>query len=116
MIRYVELILEIFNGIELFQTAGYMRYMRLFKCSNDNGFFVVTEKYADFCQVEMKIFLLKISKKFLQDDLLDDDCMLLDTGTFVFLWKGPTASIIEVKFAAKSAEVCKFRFRGNEFS
>jgi hypothetical protein len=32
--------------------------------------------------------------------------MLLDTGTFVFLWKGPTASIIEVKFAAKSAEVC----------
>jgi hypothetical protein len=31
--------------------------------------------------------------------------MLLDTGTFVFLWKGPTASIIEVKFAAKSAEL-----------
>ncbi|CAF2532295.1 unnamed protein product [Rotaria sp. Silwood2] len=70
-------------------TADYMRYMRLFKCSNDNGFFVVTEKYADFCQ----------------DDLLDDDCMLLDTGTYVFLWKGPTASIIEVKFAAKSAEL-----------
>ncbi len=32
--------------------------------------------------------------------------MLLDTGMNVFLWKGPTASIIEVKFAAKSAEVC----------
>ena len=31
--------------------------------------------------------------------------MLLDTGNHVFLWKGPTASIIEVKFAAKSAEV-----------
>ncbi|CAF0945256.1 unnamed protein product [Adineta steineri] len=70
-------------------TADYMRYMRLFKCSNENGYFVVTEKYADFCQ----------------DDLLDDDCMLLDTGTYVFLWKGPTASIIEVKFAAKSAEL-----------
>lgn len=33
--------------------------------------------------------------------------MLLDTGNYVFLWKGPTASIIEVKFAAKSAEVCR---------
>jgi hypothetical protein len=37
--------------------------------------------------------------------------MLLDTGTLVFLWKGPTASIIEVKFAAKSAEVCIELFR-----
>lgn len=31
-----------------------MRYMRLFKCSNENGYFVVTEKYADFCQVLLK--------------------------------------------------------------
>ena len=36
-----------------------MRHMRLFKCSNDNGFFVVTEKYADFCQVKRISFTFR---------------------------------------------------------
>ncbi len=35
--------------------------MRLFRCSNDKGYFAVTEKCIDFCQ----------------DDLSDDDIMIL---------------------------------------
>ena len=37
---------------------------RLFRCSNEKGFFAVTEKCADFCQ----------------DDLPDEDIMILDSG------------------------------------
>jgi hypothetical protein len=49
----------------------------------------VTEKCIDFCQ----------------DDLADDDTMILDTGSFVFLWIGPTCTDIEQKLAFKSALV-----------
>ena len=34
------------------------------RCSNEKGYFAVTEKCSDFCQ----------------DDLADDDIMLLDNG------------------------------------
>jgi len=66
-----------------------MEYMRLFRCSNDRGYFAVTEKCIDFCQ----------------DDLSDDDIMLLDTGDVVYLWVGPTSTEIEIKLAFKSAQV-----------
>uniref|UniRef100_A0A8D1BAI0 Protein flightless-1 homolog n=1 Tax=Sus scrofa TaxID=9823 RepID=A0A8D1BAI0_PIG len=44
--------------------AEYMKHTRLFRCSNEKGYFAVTEKCSDFCQ----------------DDLADDDIMLLDNG------------------------------------
>ncbi|XP_070580511.1 protein flightless-1 homolog isoform X2 [Ptychodera flava] len=69
--------------------AEYMRKSRLFRCSNEKGFFTVSEKCADFCQ----------------DDLADDDIMILDTGHEVFLWVGPAGSDIEIKLAFKSAQV-----------
>ena len=28
-----------------------MKHVRLFKCSNDQGYFAITERLADFCQV-----------------------------------------------------------------
>lgn len=40
------------------------------RCSNEKGYFAVTEKCSDFCQ----------------DDLADDDIMLLDNGHEVSLW------------------------------
>ena len=70
-------------------TAEYMKHMRLFRCSNDRGYFAVTEKCIDFCQ----------------DDLSDEDVMILDTGEIVYLWVGPTSTEIEVKLAFKSAQV-----------
>jgi len=70
-------------------SAEYMKYMRLFRCSNDKGYFAVTEKCIDFCQ----------------DDLSDDDIMILDNGEFVYLWIGPTSTEIEVKLSFKSAQV-----------
>jgi hypothetical protein len=63
--------------------------MRLFRCSNDRGYFAVSEKLVDFCQ----------------DDLSDDDIMILDNGSTVFLWVGPTSTDIEIKLAFKSAQV-----------
>ncbi len=69
--------------------AIYMKHMRLFRCSNERGYFAITEKFIDFCQ----------------DDLSDDDIMILDTGTLVYLWIGPTSTDIEKKFAARSAQV-----------
>lgn len=68
--------------------ADFMKHVRLFRCSNDKGYFSITEK-VDFCQ----------------DDLADDDIMILDNGNQVFLWVGPKSSEVEVKLAVKSAQV-----------
>ena len=35
--------------------------MRLFRCSNDRGYFAVTEKCIDFCQVNSTFFDLILS-------------------------------------------------------
>ncbi|KAL1488438.1 hypothetical protein ABEB36_014910 [Hypothenemus hampei] len=69
--------------------ATFMQYTRLFRCSNEKGYFVVSEKCSDFCQ----------------DDLADDDIMILDNGEQVFLWLGPKCSEVEIKLAYKSAQV-----------
>lgn len=69
--------------------ASFMQYARLFRCSNDKGYFTVSEKCADFCQ----------------DDLADDDVMILDNGDNVFLWVGRKTSDVEIKLAFKSAQV-----------
>ncbi|KAL4240866.1 hypothetical protein ACF0H5_001651 [Mactra antiquata] len=71
------------------QEAAFMNYARLFRCSNEKGYFAVSEKCADFCQ----------------DDLADDDVMILDNGQHVFLWVGKKTSDVEIKLAFKSAQV-----------
>jgi hypothetical protein len=69
--------------------ANFMKYTRLFRCSNDKGYFAISEKCSDFCQ----------------DDLADEDIMVLDNGTQVFIWVGTRCSDVEVKLACKSAQV-----------
>ncbi|CAH0715389.1 unnamed protein product, partial [Brenthis ino] len=69
--------------------ADYLNYTRLFRCSNEKGYFTVSEKCTDFCQ----------------DDLADDDIMILDNGEQVFLWLGARCSEVEIKLAYKSAQV-----------
>lgn len=69
--------------------AAYMEYTRLFRCSNEKGYFTVAEKCSDFCQ----------------DDLADDDIMILDNGEQIFLWLGARCSEVEIKLAYKSAQV-----------
>ncbi|XP_011494712.1 PREDICTED: protein flightless-1 [Ceratosolen solmsi marchali] len=69
--------------------AEYMKYTRLFRCSNEKGYFTISEKCTDFCQ----------------DDLADDDIMILDNGEQVFLWLGTRCSEVEIKLAYKSAHV-----------
>lgn len=78
------------GGKQEYETdSSFMQHTRLFRCSNDQGFFSVSEKCLDFCQ----------------DDLSDDDIMILDNGSQVFLWIGPKSSEVEVKLAFKSAKV-----------
>lgn len=78
------------GGRQPYETdASFMHHTRLFKCSNDKGYFNISERCSDFCQ----------------DDLSDDDIMILDNGTQVFLWIGPKSSEVEVKLAYKSAQV-----------
>uniref|UniRef100_A0A0K0D757 Gelsolin-like domain-containing protein n=1 Tax=Angiostrongylus cantonensis TaxID=6313 RepID=A0A0K0D757_ANGCA len=71
------------------KNASFFRYTRLFRCTNEKGYFAVSEKTVDFCQ----------------DDLDDDDIMVLDNGDLVFLWLGSRASEVEVKLAYKAATV-----------
>lgn len=35
------------------QSAEYINYARLFRCSNEKGYFSVSEKCSDFCQVRL---------------------------------------------------------------
>ncbi|KAL3116089.1 hypothetical protein niasHT_007389 [Heterodera trifolii] len=69
--------------------ADFMNYTRLFRCTNDKGYFSVSEKTVDFCQ----------------DDLESEDVMIVDNGETIFLWLGEQASEVEVKLAYKAAQV-----------
>lgn len=84
---------EIFKSLggrqEYDKDSSYMNNLRLFKCSNDKGYFCISEERTDFSQ----------------ENLSDDDIMILDNGSQVFLWIGPKSSDIEVRLAYKSAEV-----------
>ncbi|KAI5719900.1 hypothetical protein M8J76_016466 [Diaphorina citri] len=87
------------GGKKPYETSGqFMRHTRLFRCSNEKGYFTVSEKCTDFCQ----------------DDLADDDMMILDNGEQVFLWLGSKCSEVEVKLAYKSALVYIQHLRAKE--
>lgn len=88
-----------------------------FRCSNEKGYFSVSEKCSDFCQ----------------DDLADDDIMLLDNGkevttrlstlttdssfcgvtdfslpitsSQVYMWVGNQTSQVEIKLSLKACQV-----------
>jgi Gelsolin repeat len=89
-------------------TADFLKYTRLFRCSNEKGYFTVSEKCSDFCQVLQfplaKYIFFYVGISF-QDDLADDDIMILDNGDQVFLWLGAKCSEVEIKLAYKSAQV-----------
>ncbi|XP_043945529.1 protein flightless-1 homolog [Protopterus annectens] len=71
------------------EDAEYMKHARLFRCSNEKGYFAVSEKCSDFCQ----------------DDLADDDIMLLDNGKEVYMWVGTQTSQVEIKLSLKACQV-----------
>ncbi|XP_077019526.1 protein flightless-1 homolog isoform X2 [Tamandua tetradactyla] len=78
--------------------AEYMKHTRLFRCSNEKGYFAVTEKCSDFCQ----------------DDLADDDIMLLDNGHEVYMWVGTQTSQVEIKLSLKACQVYIQHMRSKE--
>lgn len=39
--------------------AEFMNYTRLFRCSNEKGYFTVSEKCSDFCQVRRLFYKTK---------------------------------------------------------
>ncbi|VDN08086.1 unnamed protein product [Thelazia callipaeda] len=81
---------ECLGGRKKYDTNGdFLNFTRLFRCTNEKGYFAVSEKTVDFCQ----------------DDLDDDDIMILDNGDMVFLWMGHHASDVELKLAYKAAQV-----------
>lgn len=44
--------------------ADFMAYTRLFRCSNEKGYFTVSEKCSDFCQVLLLLVLLYIKQHY----------------------------------------------------
>lgn len=44
--------------------ADFMLYSRLFRCTNEKGYFVVSEKTIDFCQVIFIIYIFSRSQKY----------------------------------------------------
>ncbi|KAM8962259.1 LOW QUALITY PROTEIN: protein flightless-1 homolog [Pelodytes ibericus] len=82
------------------EDADYMKYSRLFRCSNEKGYFSVSEKCSDFCQ----------------DDLADDDIMLLDNGREVYMWVGTQTSQVEIKLSLKACQVYIQHLRAKEQS
>ncbi|CAI5446386.1 unnamed protein product [Caenorhabditis angaria] len=78
------------GGKKKYETeSSFVKHTRLFRCTNEKGYFAVSEKTVDFCQ----------------DDLDDDDIMILDNGDAIFLWIGARSSEIEAKLAYKAATV-----------
>ncbi|KAF7255509.1 hypothetical protein EG68_07069 [Paragonimus skrjabini miyazakii] len=71
------------------QSADFLQYGRLFRLSNDQGYFCASEKCSDFCQ----------------DDLADDDVMMLDTGDQIYVWWGKRTSDVEQKLSLQAAKL-----------
>ncbi|VDP94488.1 unnamed protein product, partial [Echinostoma caproni] len=69
------------------QSADFLQYGRLFRLSNDQGYFCASEKCSDFCQ----------------DDLADDDVMMLDTGDQVIFLVIVILFVLCSPFASKSS-------------
>ena len=69
--------------------APWALHSRLFRCTNENGYFAIKEKCLDFCQ----------------SDLDNTDVMLLDTGEILYMWIGGEASTMEIQFAVKSSQL-----------
>jgi len=82
------------------QDASYLAQSRLFRCSNDKGFFCVSEKCADFCQA----------------DLADDDIMILDSGNAVFMWVGSQTSETEVQIGLRTTILYVQHMKSQGFS
>ncbi|XP_077997752.1 advillin-like isoform X1 [Glandiceps talaboti] len=68
------------------QESDAERQARLFQCSNASGRFTVEEAFD-----------------FIQDDLIEDDVMLLDTWDEIFIWIGSGANDTEKKGAVATA-------------
>lgn len=79
------------------RTGNFIDFVRLFRCTNEFGYYAIKEKYSDYCQVFTSV------KK---DDLLYDDVMMFDDGNKIYLWEGAKASDIEVSMTRKLAPVC----------
>ena len=71
------------------EDGSFFKHTRLFRCTNEKGYFAVSEKTVDFCQ----------------DDLDNDDVMILDNGNDVILWIGERSSEIEGKLGYKAGTV-----------
>lgn len=45
---------ECLGGRKKYDTSGdFLQYTRLFRCTNEKGYFAVSEKTVDFCQVSL---------------------------------------------------------------
>ena len=53
---------ECLGGRKKYDTDGdFLQHTRLFRCTNEKGFFAVSEKTVDFCQVVIHVFLFSLS-------------------------------------------------------
>ncbi|CAH8831501.1 unnamed protein product [Trichobilharzia szidati] len=90
------LLWQVLGGQKKYDTsAEYLTYGRLFRLSNEQGYFCASEKCADFCQ----------------DDLASDDVMLLDTGSQIYLWWSKRTSDVEQKLSLQAAKLYQSHLR-----
>ncbi|VDP66454.1 unnamed protein product, partial [Schistosoma mattheei] len=87
---------QVLGGQKKYDTsADFLTYGRLFRLSNEQGYFCASEKCADFCQ----------------DDLAPDDVMLLDTGSQIYLWWSKRTSDVEQKLSLQAAKLYQSHLR-----
>jgi hypothetical protein len=67
--------------------ADFMNYTRLFRCSNEKGYFTVSEKCSDFCQVSqytnIQLFCFLLPTYFRTQGYYDVCCIFLPVCTGV---------------------------------
>eukprot|EP00127_Corallochytrium_limacisporum_P004760 Clim_evm114s172 gene=Clim_evmTU114s172 len=91
--EFLEDLREISGKFKTISTTTH-RISRLFRCSADTGDYVINELHPDFSQ----------------DDLVDDDAMILDSGsTDLFVWLGGEVADIERRLAIRAAKEYKAR-------
>lgn len=61
-------------------------------------------------------YMVRMLTSYLQEDLSEDDVMILDNGTTLFVWFGKNASEMEKKLSMKSAQVLSRLCLPNNFN
>lgn len=86
------------------QNADFMKYRRLFRCSNDKGFFAVSEKCSDFCQVSLLVQVL-MTCSYVTCPVMCCHMKSCDTTLVIIIWQPQWSTYVSVVVSCRETQL-----------